>query len=86
MSRPHRKSNLQKACEALDPGVRLVDRSFSGGGRWITSYEVVDGAGVVIGYSDAKDPPSFAWSMALGTLKRARLTHRDEGSPGSEPR
>jgi hypothetical protein len=67
---PRRKSKLQKACETLDPGVRLVDRSFSGGGRWNTAYEVKDGAGVVIGYTDPKDPPRFAWSMALESLRR----------------
>lgn len=68
-SGPRRKFKLQKACEAIDPGVRLVDRSFSGGGLWNTAYEVVDGAGVVIGYTDPKDPPRFAWGMALGVLQ-----------------
>lgn len=72
---PRRKSKLQKACEALDPGVHLVDSSFSGGGRWNTAYQVKDSAGVTIGYTDPKDPPSFAWSMALGTLRRR--AHRD---------
>jgi hypothetical protein len=67
---PRRKSKLQKECEAIDPGVRLVDLSFSGGGRWNTAYEVKDSAGLTIGYTDPKDPPSFAWSMALATLQR----------------
>lgn len=69
---PRRKSKLQKACEVLDPGVHLVDHSFSGGGRWNTAYEVKDSAGVTIGYTDPKDPPRFAWSMALETLQRRR--------------
>jgi hypothetical protein len=67
---PRRKSKLQKACEALDPGVKLIDHSFSDGGFWVTSYEVRDGAGTVIGYTDPKDPARFAWSMALETLQR----------------
>lgn len=67
---PRRKSKLQKACEALDPKVRLINKSFPGGGRWNTAYEVVDSAGVVIGFTDPKDPPRFAWSMALATLQR----------------
>lgn len=63
---PRRKSKLQKACEALDPGVTL--HTFRNG-FW-TSYEVRDGAGQMIGYTDPKDPPRFAWSMALDTLQR----------------
>lgn len=70
---PRRKSKLQKACEAIDPGARLIDKSFSGGGRWNTAYEVVDGAGVVIGYTDPKDPPRFAWGMALATLQKRKV-------------
>lgn len=78
---PRRKSKLQKACEALDPGVRLIDKSFSGGGRWNTAYEVVDGAGTVIGYTDPKDPPRFAWGMALEKLqRRARAAAVDDAA------
>lgn len=67
---PRRKSKLQKACEALDPGVRLIDHSANMGGFYVTSYSVLDGNGIQIGYTDPKDPPRFAWSMALETLRR----------------
>lgn len=67
---PRRKSKLQKACEALDPGVRLIDHSRMDGGFYVTSYEVVDGAGKMIGYTDPKDPARWAWMAALVELQR----------------
>lgn len=68
---PRRKSKLQKACEALDPRVRIEAKPFSGGGRYYNHYEVRDGAGVVIGWTDGNESgPRWAWLMALGTLQR----------------
>lgn len=69
---PRRKSKLQKACEALDPGVRLLwPPKYVG--HYVV-YIVVDGAGREIGYSDgSENAPVFAWTRALHELRhRAR--------------
>lgn len=70
---PRRKSKLQKACEAIDPGIRIEHTPMTLGGRYYNHYQVRDGAGVVIGWTDGNESgPSWAWSRALGELQRRK--------------
>lgn len=71
-SGPRRKSNLQKACEALDPGVRLESLGRIG---YSAQYVVKDSDGVEIGWTDGNEAlPSFAWLRAHNTLIRRKAT------------
>ena len=70
---PRRKSKLQKACEALDPGVRIEAKRVTLGGRYYDHHEVYDGAGVAIGWNDGSEAgPRWAWLRALSELERRR--------------
>lgn len=70
---PRRKSKLQKACEAIDPRVRIEHTPLNAGGRYYNHYQVRDGAGTVIGWNDGNESgPSFAWSRALAVLQQRK--------------
>jgi hypothetical protein len=64
---PRRKSKLQKACEALDPGCRLEGPIRVG---YSAQYVVKDSAGKEIGWTDGNEGMArFAWMRALDTLR-----------------
>ena len=70
---PRRKSNMQKACEALDPTVHLIGPTRMGS---YLNYEVRDGNGVQLGWTEGNERgPQNAWLRAYSALTRGEPTN-----------
>lgn len=68
-----KRTNYRAEVLKLDPKATLVGKRMMMGGRYYDMYNVLDGAGTVIGWVDGNEEgEGWAWMRALGTLQ-ARL-------------